>query len=440
MSAQPEAPAELAAGPAMHDLVARLYPICRSITGAGVRETLRILQEYVPLTLHEVPSGTPVFDWVVPDEWNIHDAYIKNSRGERVVDFRRSNLHVLNYSIPVQRMLTLDELRPHLFTSPEHPDWVPYRTSYYQRQWGFCLSQRQLDALPDDTYEVCIDATLAPGHLSYGEYVLPGTSDDEILISCHVCHPSLCNDNLSGVAVAAWLARSLQNAPRRYTYRFVFIPATIGAITWLCLNEARTPAIKHGLVLTCVGDAGGFTYKQSRREDATIDRAVAHVLEHSGTPYTLRPFSPLGYDERQYCSPGFNLPVGCFMRTPNGCYPEYHSSADNLDLVRPEALAGSLVALRQVMDVLEHDDVFVSQNPKCEPQLGRRGLYAAVGGLATVPNYQQAIMWVLNLADGQHTLLEMAERAAMPFSTLHAAALHLETHGLVARACVEPLG
>lgn len=432
MSALPDTPDE--AGAAMHALIARLYPICRSITGAGVRETLRILQEYVPLTVREVPSGTPVFDWVVPDEWNIRDAYIKNSRGERVVDFRQSNLHVLNYSEPVQRTLTLDELRPHLFTAPEHPDWVPYRTSYYQRQWGFCLSQRQLDALPNDTYEVCIDATLAPGHLSYGELVLPGNTADEILISCHVCHPSLCNDNLSGVAVAAWLARSLQNAPRRYTYRFLFIPATIGAITWLCLNEARAPLIKHGLVLTCVGDAGGFTYKQSRRCDAVIDRAVAHVLGHRGTPFTLRPFAPLGYDERQYCSPGFDLPVGCFMRTPNGEYPEYHSSADNPDLVRPDALAGSLAALRQVMDVLEHDGIFVSQNPKCEPQLGRRGLYAAVGGLATVPNYQQAIMWALNLADGRHTLLDMAERAAMPFSTLHAAALHLEANGLLARA------
>ena len=206
MSALPDTPDE--AGAAMHALIARLYPICRSITGAGVRETLRILQEYVPLTVREVPSGTPVFDWVVPDEWNIRDAYIKNSRGERVVDFRQSNLHVLNYSEPVQRTLTLDELRPHLFTAPEHPDWVPYRTSYYQRQWGFCLSQRQLDALPNDTYEVCIDATLAPGHLSYGELVLPGNTADEILISCHVCHPSLCNDNLSGVAVAAWLART----------------------------------------------------------------------------------------------------------------------------------------------------------------------------------------------------------------------------------------
>ena len=266
------------AGKAMHQLLEELYPICRSITGDGVRSTLEILRRYIPLEVHEIPSGTQVFDWTVPKEWNIRDAYVKNSKGERIIDFRRSNLHVMSYSVPINRRMPLAELRPHLFSLPEHPDWVPYRTSYYKENWGFCISDRQLQVLQDGEYEVYIDSSLTEGHLTYGEYYLEGTTQEEVLISCHVCHPSLCNDNLSGISVATHLAAHLTpQTDRRYCYRFLFIPATIGAITWLARNEDNLERIRHGLVITCVGDGGPFTHKKSRRGDAVIDRAFNDV-------------------------------------------------------------------------------------------------------------------------------------------------------------------
>ena len=296
-------------GRALYACVEELYPLCRSLTGDGVRETLRRLQRRVPLTLHEVPTGTPVFDWTIPREWNIRDAYVKNARGERVIDFRESNLHVVSYSMPVQRRMSLAELRPHLHTLADRPDWVPYRASFYSDTWGFCLSQRRLDALADGEYEVCIDSSLEPGSLTYGEYLVPGESTDEVLISVHVCHPSLANDNLSGIAVAAGLAEALTPLALRYSYRFLFIPGTIGAIAWLARNCDQAARIRYGLVLTGIGDSAGFHYKKSRRGDAEIDRAVAHVLRHCGEPFEILDFSPYGYDERQYCSPGFNLPV-----------------------------------------------------------------------------------------------------------------------------------
>jgi aminopeptidase-like protein len=295
---------------AMHRLVADLYPLCRSITGDGLRDTLRGVGRILPLTLREVPSGTRVFDWTVPPEWNIRDARVKSSRGARVIDFRRSNLHVVGYSVPVRARLSLAELKPHLHTLPDHPDWIPYRTSYYEEGWGFCLSHRELGALPEDEYEVCIDSSLEPGHLTYGECVLPGTTAEEVLISCHVCHPSLCNDNLSGVVVAAFLGRALAARPHRYTYRFLFIPGTIGSITWLAHNEARVERIRHGLVLSCLGDVGRPTYKKSRRGDAEVDRVVHHVLAARGGAHAIVDFTPCGYDERLFCSPGFDLPVG----------------------------------------------------------------------------------------------------------------------------------
>ncbi len=325
----------------MYRLICDLYPICRSITGDGFRQSLHILQQIIPLQIHEVPSGTPVFDWVVPREWNVRDAYVKDPSGKKVIDFKRSNLHLLNYSIPIHGYYSQAELKEHLHSLPETPDWIPYRTSYYSEKWGFCLTDRQLQSMPDGEYEVFIDTSLVAGHLTYGEYVLPGETDDEVLISCHSCHPSLANDNLSGMALAAFLARHLESQNRRFTYRFLFIPGTIGSITWLALNETTIPHIKHGLVVTCVGDPGKSTYKKSRRGDAEIDRAVLHVLKHSGQDYQVREFSPYGYDERQYCSPAFNLAVGSLSRTPNGGYPEYHTSADNLDLVQPDYLADS---------------------------------------------------------------------------------------------------
>jgi len=419
-------------GEEIHRLIAELYPICRSITGQGVRETLRILERYAPLVIRDIPSGTPVFDWTVPMEWNVRDAYVRNAAGERVIDFRASNLHVVGYSVPVRGRLPLRELKAHLFTSPEHPEWIPYRTSYYREDWGFCISQKQLEALPDGDYDVVIDATLEDGALTYGECYLPGSTTDEVLLSTHTCHPSLCNDNLSGVAVAAFLARALsQRYRRRYSYRFLFIPGTIGAITWLCLNEERVRRIKHGLVLSCLGDPGPLTYKRSRRGDCEIDRAASHVLRHATPHGEIVDFSPYGYDERQYCSPGFNLPVGCLSRTPHGRYPEYHTSADNLDLVRPDALADSFSAMLSILDTLEDNRVCVNTNPKCEPQLGRRGLYRTMGGLAARAHTELALMWVLNMSDGDHTLLEIAEMSGLEFGLIRDAARTLGEHGLL---------
>jgi aminopeptidase-like protein len=417
-------------GRQLYDCVADLYPICRSITGEGVRETLRRLQRQIPLTIHEIPSGTEVFDWTVPREWNVRDAYVKNARGERVVDFRRSNLHVVNYSVPVRGRMSLEELRPHLFTLPDRPEWIPYRTSYYKESWGFCLSQRQLEALEDGEYEVCIDSSLEPGSLSYGECHVPGESTDEILISCHVCHPSLANDNLSGIAIAAYLGQHLRRFSLRYSYRFLFIPGTIGSITWLSRNEPIVSRIRHGLVLACLGDAGRFTYKKSRRGDATVDRAAVHVLRQRGDHEVLE-FSPYGYDERQFCSPGFNLPVGRLSRTPHGCFPEYHTSADDLSFVHPAQLAASFATCLAILDVLENDRTYVNQNPKGEPQLGKRGLYHAIGGLAHSPVSEMAMLWVLNLSDGQHSLLDIAERSGCAFDVIHRAATVLGDHGLL---------
>jgi len=419
-------------GVAMHRLMAELYPICRSITGEGVRETLRILQRLIPLEIHEVPTGTPVFDWTVPKEWNIRDAYILDGQGKRVVDFKKSNLHVISYSQPVHKKMSLDELRKHLVSLPEHPDWIPYRTSYYNENWGFCLSHRQLEAMHDDEYEVCIDSSLTDGHLTYGEYLIQGQSQDEILISCHICHPSLCNDNLSGIALATQLAAQLASQGKpRYSYRFLFIPGTIGSITWLALNEAQAGRIRHGLVVTCVGDGGQFTYKQSRRGDAEIDRAAIHVLKHSGAAWTMQEFFPYGYDERQYCSPGFDLPVGCLMRSPHGSFPEYHTSADNLDFVRPEFLEETLHRYLDVVEILEHNRTYINLNPKCEPQLGKRGLYQAIGGDSEAAKKQLAMLWVLNLSDGKHSLLDIAAKAACQFGIIRSVAEVLVQHGLL---------
>ena len=420
-----------ALGREMYRLVSDLYPICRSITGNGVRHTLAIIGRQIPLEVREVPSGTPVFDWTVPPEWNIRDAYVKNSRGDRVIDFEQCNLHVVSYSVPVRARMSRAELGAHLFSLPDRPDWIPYRTSYYDRTWGFCISHRQYEALPDEEYEVVIDSSLEPGHLTYGECVLPGQLDDEILISCHVCHPSLCNDNLSGIALATFLARHLSTEPRRYSYRFLFVPGTIGSITWLALNEARVPRIRHGLVLTGVGDSGKVTYKKSRRGDADVDRAFLHVLRHSGHDFECEEFSPYGYDERQYCSPGFNLPVGCFMRTPYGRYPQYHTSADNLEFVQPRALADSFATCTAGLAVLDGNGRYLNQNPKCEPQLGTRGLYDAIGGASDTKARQMAMLWVLNLSDGSCSLLDIAERAGMPFASVRQAARLLLDHRLV---------
>jgi aminopeptidase-like protein len=420
-----------AEGLAMHETIRTLYPICRSITGDGVRETLAILRRRVPLAVHEVPTGTRVFDWTVPREWNIRDAWIIGPDGKKVVDFARSNLHVMSYSFPVKARLPLAELKGHIFTDPDRPGLIPYRTSYYREKWAFCMSHDELVRLPDGEYEIFIDSTLADGSLSYGELLVPGRSDEEVLLSCHVCHPSLCNDNLSGIALAARLAERLAGLELRYSYRFLFIPGTIGAITWLSRNERTVERMRHGLVIACVGDSGRMTYKRSRRGDATIDRAVEHVLAHRGAEFEILDFSPDGYDERQYGSPGFDLPVGRLTRTPHGRYGEYHTSGDDLDLVKPASLGDSLDAFLAVIDVLENDLVYRSTNPKCEPELGRRGLYAETGGARERAREEAAILWVLNLSDGEHSLLSIAERAALPFEAIRNAAEALLRHGLL---------
>ena len=425
-------------GDDMNALIARLFPICRSIAGPGVRETLRILSEIHPIQVTEIPSGTPVFDWVVPKEWSVRDAYVKNAMGERIIDFKRHNLHLLNYSVPVRARMKLAELQDHLYSLPDKPEAIPYRTSYYAERWGFCLSHAQRQALdPEETFEVVVDSTLQDGSLTIGEIFLPGELRDEILISTHLCHPSLCNDNLSGLAVAIHLAAAIAARPRRLSYRFLFIPGTIGSLAWLATNEQQIACIKAGLVLTGVGDDGAITYKKSRQGDAIIDRAAAHVLRTSDRPHRVIDFHPYGYDERQFCSPGFNLGVGRFSRTPHGEYPEYHTSADNPDFVKPQKLEDSFAAVSTILEVVDQDRRYLTLNPKGEPQLGKRGLYRPVAGQAQSQPDETALLWVLAYSDGQHSLLDIARKAELPFHRIMDAAERLKHHELV-RAIPDP--
>jgi aminopeptidase-like protein len=419
------------AGQEMHSLMADLYPICRSITGEGFRRTLKIIGDLIPLEITEVPSRTEVFDWNVPREWNIRDAYIKDPDGKKIVDFQKSNLHVMSYSIPMNGKMSLQELKPHLHSLPEHPDWIPYRTSYYAENWGFCLADRQLQQLQPGEYEVVIDSTLKDGSLTYGECLIPGNKKEEVLISCHACHPALCNDNLSGVVLSVKLAEALRNQKLENSYRFLFIPGAIGSITWLNRNQNHTRNIVNGFVVACVGDPGKSTYKKSRRGDAEIDRAAEHVLKHSNNEYEILEFSPYGYDERQFCSPGFNLPVGCLMRTPFAKFPEYHTSADNLDFVRAEYLADSFAKCLAIIEILENNKTYINLNPMCEPQLGKRGLYRSIGGDSTENVNELALLWVLNQSDGHNSLLDIAEKSGMNFPAILKAANKLREHNLL---------
>lgn len=418
-------------GQAMYELAEELAPICRSITGNGVRKTLNVIGERIPLKITEVPSGTQVLDWTVPDEWNIRDAYLLNDRGEKIIDFKRCPLHVLGYSTPMQGRFSLEELKSHLFTDPSHSDWVPFRYSYYTKNWGLCLSHSAFEQLEDGEYEVFIDSSLEKGSLTYGECFLPGTTDEEVLISVHTCHPWMCNDNLSGIAVATALAERLSFQRNRLSYRFLFIPTTIGSITWLSRNQDRLHKVKHGLVLTCVGDNGQFHYKRTRRGNSAIDDAMIYALKQTGEPHALLDFSPFGFDERQYSSPGFNLAVGCLMRTPNGKYPEYHTSADNLDLIRPEKLAESLALCERAFEVLEGNVRYMNTSPNGEPQLGKRGIYRTIGG--SIPEESLVTMlWVLNFSDGHNSLLDISERSSISFREIRQAADLLVRHGLLA--------
>jgi len=416
----------------MYELVKRLYPICRSITGDGVRKTLQTVGEHIPLDVYDVPTGTQVFDWAVPDEWNIRDGWIKNPAGEKIVDFKQLNLHVLNYSEPVHKTVSLDELKDHLFTLPDHPEWVPYRTSYHNRNWGFCIAHENVQTLEEGEYEVFIDSDLVPGSLTYGELFIPGKTEDEVLFVTHVCHPSLCNDNLSGIAVATALAQNLLMLDLNYSYRFLFLPATIGAITWLSRNEDKLDRIEHGLVLCLLGDREKFHYKKSRQGNAEIDRIVERVLRQSDKPFQTLEFYPYGYDERQFCSPAFDLPVGRLSRAVHGEFPEYHSSADNLDFISEASMQESLDLLEQVVKKIEGAEKYINLKPACEPQLGRRGLFKAIGGQSETKDFQMALLWVLNLSDGSQSLEDIAEQSGLDMDILQAAVAELLKTDLLA--------
>ena len=415
----------------MHALMTELFPLPRSLSGDGVRRTLDLVGRRAPLEITEVPTGTEVLDWTVPREWNIREAWIKGPDGRRVVDFAENTLHVLGYSTPVRIRLPLSELREHVFTDPDRPELVPYRTSYYVERWGFCMSERQLRSLPEGEYEVLVDSTLEDGSITYGESFVPGASVDEVLLSTYVCHPQLANDNLSGVVLLAALAEHVAAMDLRLSYRLLFGPATIGPIAWLARNETRLDEIRHGLVVSCVGDPGPFTYKRSRRGNAEVDVASEHVLRTSEEPYSVRDWIPWGGDERQFCSQGFDLPVGVLSRTPADEFPEYHSSADDLELVRPEALARSFRMYLEVIDVLERNATYLNLNPKGEPQLGRRGLYRSVGGGSSE---ELALLWVLNQSDGSQSLLDIAQRSGLRFGEIRQAADSLLEHDLLAES------
>jgi len=413
--------------------MAELFPICRSITGDGLRQTLDIIGDKLPLERHEVATGTAVHDWTVPKEWNVRDAFVADSSGRRVIDFRESNLHLVNYSVPVRRRMQLNELREHLHTLPDQPDLIPYRTSYYNESWGFCLRQRDLDQFEEGEYEVVIDSSLEDGHLSYGELFLPGEREGEVLITTHVCHPSMCNDNLSGVSVLTALGQALTDMDRRWSYRLLFIPGTIGAITWLARNQAAAQRVRFGMVLAGLGDRGPLSWKQSRSGNSAIDRAVGRVL--AAREHRILGFSPYGYDERQFCSPAFNLPVGRLSRSEYATYPEYHSSGDDLDFVSTASLDASFQALLEVIQTLETEDYYVNTQGHCEPQLGRRGLYDLPLEAGELQRVRLAMLWVLDLSDGSWSLRDIADRADLPLDSIQTAADALRAAGIL-----EPVG
>lgn len=419
-------------GSDMHQLMRDLYPFCRSITGAGLRATVRHISQLIPLNITEVASGTPVFDWLVPNEWSIEDAYIEHESGRRFACFSDSNLHLIHYSTPIDVTLSLDDLRPHLHSLPEHPDWVPFRNSYYSPTWGFCLTDRVLRELPRGNYRAVIRSEIKPGSLTLAEHVHPGSSEEEILVFAHDCHPSLANDNLSGVVVATHLAMFLHGQKTRYTYRFVFAPATIGSITWLAMNEERLDRIRHGLVLSLLGNTAPLYYKKSRRAGNAVDRAAWHVLRNEFEGATLMEFSPWGFDERQFCSPGLNLPVGSLSRSPDAELVENHTSADNPEAISADALGEAWCACLKIFEALENDLRYENLHPKGEPQLGRRGLYRNTGGYYSgVPDRQMAMLWMLNQSDGSASVLDIAELSGLSMGTLARATADLVAAGLL---------
>lgn len=415
------------------DLLQRLFPICRSITGEGLRSTLEIISAQVPLQLIELPSGTKVFDWEIPPEWNIRDAFIKNAQGDRVVDFKASNLHVVNYSVPVHRWMKLEELKPHLHSLPSQPDAVPYLTTYYSRNWGFCLTHHQYQNLPDGEYEVCIDSTLEPGSLTIAEALLPGESDKEILFSTYCCHPSMANNELSGPIVTTLIYKFLSSFPKRhYSYRFFYGVETIGALAYLFRRgDHLAREMVGGLVVTCCGDRGQFTYKKVRNPENLLDKAVLHALEHSRVDFQVVPFFPSGSDERQYCSPGFDLPVGSLMRSMYGTYPEYHTSLDNLDFVSVESLLETLAVYINCIYTLEHNRFYENLKPFGEPMLSKYGLYHSIGAQKENSRYSKQLRYLLNFSDRRHDLVDIANLMTMPIWEWEDAVNDLMAAGLI---------
>lgn len=395
----------------MHAWATDLFPVCRSITGKGVRDTLEYLKNLVPeLLIKSIPSGTQAFDWVVPDEWTINDAFIIDKYGNKVVDFKKNNLHLMSYSSPIDIWLSRDELELHLHSLPELPDAIPYVTSYYSKNWGFCLSDKQRKSLPKGQYRVVIDSELKPGVLNYGELILPGESEKEIFLSTYVCHPSMANNELSGPVVTIALARWLksQKTQRQYTYRIVFIPETIGSIVYLSQNsdlmKERTIA---GFNITCVGDERCYSYLPSRQKDSLSDRVAKHILKNFVSHYESYSFLDRGSDERQYCSPKINLPIASVMRSKYGTYPEYHTSLDDLKLITPAGLSGAFNVLHLCLSAIE-ENFFYTGNYSCEPQLGKRGLYPLTGTTETRRKVKK-MMNFLAYADGSLDLLEISE-------------------------------
>jgi len=418
-------------GSEMMALIEELYPILRSVTGEGVRETLAILARFNPIEIHEVPSGSPALDWTVPREWNVGEAWIRDPEGWSIVDLKDSNLHVVGYSVPIRKKMSLGELETHLHSIPERPDWIPWRNTLYEENWGFCLPHSQREALPEGEYEVCIDSRLEDGHLTYGELFLPGEIDQEFLISVHVCHPSLANDNLTGMAVSTAVARRITESGHRLGVRFLFVPGTIGSLTWLERNPDAASRVIGGLTLTCLGDASPLTYKRTYGGENEIDRVASHVLGARLEHHEELDFYPYGYDERQYNSPGFRMPIGSMMRGRHGQFPEYHTSADNLSFVSGEQLEEAANVVLEIFRTMDQNRLFKNLLPKGEPQLGRRGIYRAIGGHGDPESRQYAMLWLLQMGDGTTTLIDVATRSGISFDEVVGAANILEEHHLI---------
>lgn len=414
----------------MHELMTRLFPICRSITGDGVRKTLAMIQSIIPITIHEVPTGTKVFDWEIPKEWNIKDAYILDEEGNKIIDFKANNLHVVSYSIPVDKYVTLDELQKHLYSIEEQPDAIPYITSYYKERWGFCISHHQRKGLKQGMYRVFIDSELKDGYLTYGEMLIPGIKEQEIFLSTYICHPSMANNELSGPVVTTSLTKWILNKPRKYSYRIIFIPETIGSITYLSQNlEEMKKNIIAGFNLTCSGDERNFSYLPTRYGNTLADKVSLNILNHKHPNFKKYSYLQRGSDERQYCSPGIDLPVVSIMRTKYGEYPEYHTSLDNLELVTPNGLQGTYDVLKECIEALENNEKY-KNNCLGEPQLGKRGLFPTIGQKIT-PREVKNILNFLAYADGTNDLIDISNMINVPVSDLYPIIAKLYEHQLI---------